>query len=117
FDNTRGVVQTESQLPAVHDYLVLAPDARDGSPLKRELNNIIRTWWLRDTRARSYLLLDAQGVVLLSTSSLDIGRDLAQSDFFQQTMTTGQSYVSDVLFEPRAEEGDIYFSMVVRDAN
>ncbi|MEP7358793.1 MAG: hypothetical protein ABI847_16210, partial [Anaerolineales bacterium] len=89
FDNTRGVVQTESQLPAVHDYLVLPPEARDGSDLDRQLKAIMRTWWLRDTRARSYLLLDAKGVVLISTSSLDVGRDLSQSDFYMQTMTTG----------------------------
>ena len=116
FDNTRGVVQTESQLPAIRQYLSLSPDARAGSDLDRELKRIVRTWWLRDTRARSYLLLDATGVVVLSTSSLDLDRDLSKTDFFQQTMNTGQSYVSDVLFEPRAMEGDIYFSMVVRDA-
>jgi GAF domain-containing protein/HAMP domain-containing protein len=117
FDNTRGVVQTESQLPAIRDYLSLPADARDGSETEAELRSILRTWWLRDTRARSYLLLDANGFVLLSTSSLDVGRDHSQSDFYRQTMSTGQSYVSDVLFEPRAQEGDIYFSMVVRDSD
>jgi GAF domain-containing protein/HAMP domain-containing protein len=116
FDNTRGVVQTESQLPAIRDYLLLPPEVRDGSELDKELKSILHTWWLRDTRARSYMLLDAGGAVLLSTSSLDVGRDLSASDFYRQTMTTGQSFVSDVLFEPRAQDGDIYFSMVVRDA-
>ena len=117
FDNTRGIVQTESQLPGIRQYLTQPAETRARSPLERELRNILQIWWLRDTRARTYLLLDATGKVVLSTSSLDLGQDLSRSAFFQQTMTTGQSYVSDVLFEPRAVEGDIYFSMVVRDAN
>jgi len=116
-DNTRGVVLSESQLPAVRDYLAMAPEARTGSQSERDLKGIMQNWALRDTRASSYLLLDKQGVVALSTSSLDIGKDLSATGYFQQAMSSGQSIVSDVLFEPKAEAGAINFTVAVIDAS
>jgi GAF domain-containing protein/HAMP domain-containing protein len=115
FDNTRGIVQTEAQHPVVREFLTLAPEARAGSPELRELRATLALWQLRDTRARSYLLLDAGGTVVQGTSSLDIGEALDRKDFYTQAMSTGQSYVSPIQFEPGAQNGDIYFSMVVRD--
>jgi GAF domain-containing protein/HAMP domain-containing protein len=115
FDNTRGVVLSESQLPAVRDYLAMAPDARSGAPAEKDLKAIMQNWALRDTRASSYLLLDKAGVVALSTSSLDIGKDLAATGYFQQAMSSGQSTVSDVLFQPKAENGEIDFGVAVVD--
>ncbi len=115
FDNTRGVVLSESQLPAVRDYLAMAPAARTGSQAEKDLKGIMQNWALRDTRASSYLLLDKQGVVALSTSSLDIGKDLSKTGYFQATMSAGQSTVSDVLFQPKSENGEINFSVAVID--
>jgi hypothetical protein len=52
---------------------------------------------------------------VLSTNSADIGLDYAQSDFFLDTVASGQSNVSDLSFRNRSTEGDLYFSMLVRD--
>jgi PAS domain S-box-containing protein len=111
------VVLSESQLPAVRDYLAMAPKARSSSQPERDLQGIMQNWALRDSRASSYLLLDKQGVVALSTSSLDIGKDLSATGYFQQAMSSGQSIVSDVLFQPKAQAGEIDFSVAVIDAS
>lgn len=115
FDNTRGVVLSESQLPAVRNYLAMAPEARTGSQTEHDLKGILQNWALRDTRANTYLLLDKQGLVALSTSSLDSGKNLSKTAYFQQAMGSGQSTVSDVLFQPKAENGEINFSVAVID--
>ena len=115
FDNTRGVVLSESQLPAVRDYLAMAPEARAGSQAERDLKAIMQNWALRDSRASSYLLLDDKGVVALSTSSLDIGKDLSTTGYFEEAMSSGQATVSDVLFQPKAEAGEVDFSVAVID--
>jgi GAF domain-containing protein/HAMP domain-containing protein len=113
-NNTKGVVLTESQNPAVRAYLQLPAGERQGSLEERTVRALFSTWSLRDTRARAYMLLDGDGVVALSTSTLDIGRDLSSQDFFKQAIATGQTYVSNIRVERGAAEGDVYFSMAVR---
>ncbi len=115
FDNTRGVIQTEAQQPIVREFLLLPPEQRAGSPAQRELLATLALWQLRDTRARSYLLLDAAGTVVQATSSLDLGESEAVESYFRQAVATGQSYISAIQFEAGAEQGDIFFSMVIRD--
>lgn len=115
-DNTKGIVQTESQHPAVRAYLLLPPAERPRSGPERELRALLPIWQRRDTRARAYSLLDASGRVVISTNSADIGLDYSKHDFFLETWNRGQSNVSDVSFQPNAAQGDLYFSMLVRDA-
>ncbi len=114
FDNARSIVQTEAQQPVTIEYLSLPPEARQGSDAERELRAAMNTWQLRDTRARAYMLLDNAGLVLRSTSTLDIGEDHSDKDFFIQAMALGQSYVSPLRIERNSEQGDFYVSMVVR---
>ncbi|MCC7360241.1 MAG: GAF domain-containing protein [Anaerolineales bacterium] len=114
FDNTRGIVQGEAQQPVVRAFLLQPPDARPGSRELRELRTTLALWQRRDTRANSYLLLDATGTVVLATSSLDMGANFADQNFFVEALNTGQSYVSPIRFEPNDTRGNLYFSMVVR---
>lgn len=114
-DNTRGIIQTEAQHPAVRAYLLLPPEERPRSAPERELRQLLPIWQRRDTRARAYSLLDASGRVVLSTNSADIGLDYSQAAFFVDTWRTGTAHVSDINFQNNAAVGDLYFSMLVRD--
>jgi len=116
FDNTRGIVQSQSQEPVIREYLALPADQRAGSAAERELKTTVDLWQLRDTRANAYLLLDANGIVIYSNSSLDIGEAQGDQSYFTQAVSTGQSYVSTIRFETGAERGNIVFSMMVRDS-
>ncbi len=114
-DNTKGIVQTESQHPALRAYLLLPAAQRPRSNPAREIRALLPIWQLRDTRARAYSVLNATGEVILSTNSADIGTDYAQAAFFQTSLASGQSSVSDLNFAPNAAQGDLYFSMLIRD--
>lgn len=115
FENTRGIVQSQAQQPVLRAYLDLPPEVRAGSSAERELRATLAIWQRRDTRSSAYLLLDLQGVVLQSTTAVDLGADHAGQDYFRQVLRSGQSYVSTIHFEPGAAQGDVYFSMPVRN--
>lgn len=116
FDNTRGILQTEAQAPIVREFLRLPPEEREDSAAFRELRTTLTLWQRRDNRALSYLLLDTTGTVVQATSSLDVGATHGTDAFFTQAVSTRQSYVSPIRFDANAEQGHLYFSMVVRDA-
>jgi GAF domain-containing protein/HAMP domain-containing protein len=117
FESMRTLVQSEAQHPVIRQYLSLPADARAGSPVERELRATLALWQARDARARAYLLLDAQGRVVQSTASADLGEDHAGKDFFRQAVASGQAYLSSLRIEPGVEQADLYFSMAVRPAN
>jgi GAF domain-containing protein/HAMP domain-containing protein len=117
FDNTRGIVQGEAQQPAISAYFALPPEVRAGSPEESALRAAMAIWQRRDTRARAYMLLDASGVVIQATTSLDLGAEHGDKGFFLEAMRTGQSHLSALRLEPDAELGDIYFSIVINQPN
>ena len=117
FFTVRYTVLAESQFPTVSDYLTLPANARAGSQVEGALRAIMQNWVLRDTRASSYLVLDNNGIVALSTSAADVGQDLSQASYFHEPMNTGDTRVSDVLFPANAPAGEIDVSVAVRDQN
>ncbi len=115
-NNTRSVVLTESQEPALRLLLAVPPAKRSGSDQASLVTLLLPTWQARDARVRSYALLDLNGNVVASTLVADAGRTYGQAPFFLQALAAREPVVSDVLFEPRAATGDLYFSAVVLGA-
>ncbi len=64
---------------------------------------------------RSYALLDIDGVDIIDSDQLRIGRSEKNQTYFTEVLRSGTAYVSDVFFEP--EGPSLYFITPVRDRN
>lgn len=111
-----AAVYTESQLPDFRDYLSLAPDKRSGNPTEKEVQQVIALLQQRKSAyVRSYALLDSNGIDVADSDTSRVGKSEKYQKYFSQTVSTGSTYVSDVLFEP--EGPSLYFASSVWDNN
>jgi HAMP domain-containing protein/putative methionine-R-sulfoxide reductase with GAF domain len=109
-----AAVYTESQLPDFRDLLGLSPTERSGSEVESkvaETVKLLQRW--KSAYVRSYALLDIDGVDIVDSDQLRIGKSEKNQKYFTEAVSTGTSYVSDVFFEP--EGPSLYFTSPVRD--
>jgi HAMP domain-containing protein len=111
-----AAVYTESQLPDFRDYLSLSPGERTGSSIEVKVTGIVNLLQRRKSAyVRSYALLDNNGINLVDSDILKIGKSEKDQVYFSDAVTNGVAYVSDVFFEP--EGPSLYFSSPVWDEN
>ena len=109
-----AAVYTESQLPDFRDFLSLAPAERSGSAVESEVTEIVNLLQRRKSAyVRSYALLDIDGVDVVDSDQLRIGRIEKAQKYFTEAIGNGVAYVSDVFFEP--EGPSLYFTSPVWD--
>jgi GAF domain-containing protein/HAMP domain-containing protein len=115
FNNALNTLRAESQLPALEDFLALPADLRAGTPQAREVAGLLRLLTEKDSRVSEYLLLDQSGWVAAASSTIDIGKDHRNRDYFTQPLETAQPYISPVSFYDGATVGSLYLSYAIRD--
>ncbi|MBI4772509.1 MAG: GAF domain-containing protein [Chloroflexi bacterium] len=117
-NNTLNTIHAEAQLPELSEYLDLPADQRPDSDLKKEVAALLQIMKNKDARIFTYSLLDRQGWVVASNSTLDIGADKSRRDYFQapRSAASTRPYVSPVDFSEGAESGSLFFSTPVRSA-
>lgn len=115
---TLDSVRTEARLLDVVEYMeALAQADRAPTPAERlRVEATLRELARKDpVFISSYALLDAFGVVRLSTLESEIGLDWSGRPFVQAPLAQGVPYVSDVFIENG--QGQLYFSTPVRGRN
>lgn len=115
FGSVQSEIRSESLLPVWKAYLLLAPAEREGSAAEVSAKQHLQILSTKDSRISSYILLDKNGRVALSNTTLDVGSDRSLADYFLQPTKTGQAYVSTLRFEGQSQTGSIYFSSQIRD--
>jgi HAMP domain-containing protein/putative methionine-R-sulfoxide reductase with GAF domain len=109
-----AAVYTEAQLPDFRDFLSLAPAERSGSSVVAEVTEIVELLQRRKSAyVRSYALLDIDGINIVDSDGLRIGRSEKYQKYFTDAVANGVAYVSDVYFEP--EGPSLYFTSPVWD--
>jgi GAF domain-containing protein/HAMP domain-containing protein len=98
-----------ARLPAVIDYLAIAPDLRNLTQVAVTLESLSS----QNRFIRSYAVFDLHGVTVFDTSRSNIGADQLKQPYVQTPLQTGQPYISEVLFDPLTGEGLIHFSAPV----
>lgn len=112
----RNTVTTEAQLPALINYLSLPANQRSGSAAEVEVKATLKEFSRKDRIfIESYALLDNQGIKLVDTDEVGLGRNLAALDYFRRPVATGLGYVSPVQFIAVDQDPVLYFSSPVRN--
>lgn len=112
---TLDSVRTESRLLDVVKYMEALAQA-DRAPTNDERLNVDAT--LRELARKdpvfiaSYALVDAFGIVRLSTVESEVGLDWSQRDFVRVPLRQNVPYVSNVFIE--TNQGQLYFAAPVR---
>lgn len=95
------MVRVQSQLPDLGGLLDSNKDPVQHKDLEARTEAMLIALARADIRSiAAYKLLDRHGAVLIDTSNLDNGTNLAQADYFQVPMQTGLAYSSPVQFVP-----------------
>ena len=118
-----SIVRSAGQLELENQFL-RAPIGETRDEIETQLRNRLRS--LEESQGlsgqsatiqeyfRSFLLLNINGIVVLDTAKQQGGRNLSGTDFFIQTISSGQAYMSPVDFATN-EEPSIYFSYPIKD--
>lgn len=109
------ILRTESQQPALVEYLRVRPNERAGSAQESGAQQVLVTFARKDpVFIRSYAVLDSQGRNLLDTFAEHQARSERNFPHFRQPIETGVPYASSILF---SEDGgaSMYFSAPIRD--
>ncbi len=111
FSNTGSAVTRDSTLSSLGTYLSLPPESRSGSPQEANLRITIESLQQRSqNNLDSYALLDSRGYNVFDTNPTGVGRFETFNDYFQVPLTSGNLYISDVIFDPTTNGKYIYFS-------
>jgi GAF domain-containing protein/HAMP domain-containing protein len=113
--NHQAIIK-QAELPVFVNYLLINPANRAGSQQERELKLTLDSFIAQgNTYLSSYGLLNIDGKNIFDTNPLEVGTDEENTDYFIQTVTKGQVYVSPVIFSSSNNDPYIYFAAPIRD--
>jgi len=112
FDTTLNNLIAEAGLPIMRDYLVAQLPSR--ITLKPQILTQFEILKNKDLRISEYILADTEGQVVYSNFGVLVGKSIAHLEYFNQPKTTGQPYISPVVYYDKSSQGSIYFSVQVR---
>lgn len=114
FINTLNSTRVKAQDPAILDYLLLPSFQRNGSPQEAQLYKLLTSYSREDPLyVNSIGVIDARGNSLVDTSQDEIGVKKSDRIYFQQAMSTGVPYSSDVIFSEVSGKPSLYFTAPV----
>lgn len=109
-------IRTETQLPALIEYLNLPGNQRKGSVQEKRASATLHTLNRKDELfITSHALLDTQGTNLMDTFHSSTGLNESKRNYFQIPCKTGQPYVSPVESSSVSGEANLYFSHPIYD--
>ncbi len=112
----RQAIIKQAELPVFVNYLLINPSNRAGSQQEKELQLTLDSFVAQgNTYLSSYGLLNIDGKNIFDTNPLEIGNDEENTDYFIQTVTKGQVYVSPIIFSAQNNDPYIYFTAPIRD--
>jgi diguanylate cyclase (GGDEF)-like protein len=116
-DANLNAVRVEAILPGLARYLSLTPQQRNDSPEMQLATETLSRLSRKDMfNILSYSLLDLNGKNVLDTKTSNIGKDESATDYFQQTLHTGLSFVSSMKRSPKIPDlVTLFFSSPVRN--
>lgn len=113
--NRQSIVK-QAELPVFVNYLLINPSNRPGSQQEKELALTLDSFVAQgDIYLSSYGLLNIDGKNIFDTNPLEVGNDEETTDYFVQTVTKGQVYVSPIIFSAQNNDPYIYFTAPIRD--
>ena len=101
-------VETASSYLDLRAYLLLSPKERIGTQTERQVQNILYALKNRNPDILSYGLLDLNGINIIDSRTANIGKSEASLIYFDVVMSSGSTYISNVLYPP-AEKGGVFF--------
>ena len=111
FNNTLNATRVKAQDPAIIDYLLLPSSQRSGSPQEAQIYKLLTSYSREDPlHVNSIGVIDTNGKSLVDTSQAEIGEDKSDRIYFQQPMTTGVPYSSEVIFSQVTGKPSLYFT-------
>ncbi len=114
-DSNRNSITLDASLPALSNYLSLAPEKRPGST---EENNLKVTFDALKQRPQQYLisygLLDYLGLVVFDTNPEEIGQYEANTESYSDALR-GRQFISDIEFSENDGKPYLNFSCPVYD--
>jgi len=111
FINTLNATRVKAQDPAIIDYLLVPSFQREGSPQEAQLYKLLTSYSREDPLyVNSIGVISTRGKSLVDTSQAEIGEDKADRIYFQQPMSTGVPYSSDVIFSEVTGKPSLYFT-------
>ena len=116
-ETNRSSIASDASLPALIQYLSLAPEVRNGSP---EENSLRVTFEALKKRAQQYVvsygLLDYLGLVVFDINPDEIGQYEANTGSYSDALR-GRQYISNIEFSEKDGKPYLNFSSPVYDAN
>jgi len=110
-------VQTESQIPAIIDYLALPPSNRKNSPQEKIVKEVLTALKDKNPLLESYVLFDQRGINLLTIGIPDNELDIGNPDYLETPLASGMPYASSVRFDKNGTSIIYFSSPVYNDAN
>ncbi len=119
--SNRASINTQANMPALGEYLSIAPAKRAGTTQEAMVNSALKSFEAalkvkERTFLKSFALLDAGGQVAYTSNPADVGWKEQKTQYFIKTFALGQAFASDVMFSPVDNAPYIFFSAPVRDA-
>lgn len=118
----RASVSSQALLPVYSDYLAMTRTERYDTPEEERLAASMAAFNAAlKVKERSFFtsmaLLNMEGQVAYTTNTYDIGWNEQETSYFQQAISLGYGYASDVTFFAADNTPYIVFSAPVRDPN
>jgi GAF domain-containing protein/HAMP domain-containing protein len=114
-NNNLDTIRTQANLPEIRDYIALPASQR--SYRQDEIVSFLSAFARENPiYITSVAVYDRNGYTLMDTYTDDIGVDKSDRSWFQQALSTGLPYASDLEFSQTNSEASIYFSAPVRNA-
>jgi len=116
FNDTLNTVRVKAQDPAIVSYLLLPSAQRVGSPEEVAIKKLLNAYSREDPLyVNSIGVIDTKGRSLIDTSQAEIGVDKSDRSYFQQPMSTGLPYFTELTFSKVTGKPSLYFASPVRN--
>ncbi len=110
------ILEKEAAFPIFSEFILTSSSSQPNEQIKAELTSTIETLKLKEyAYLFNYGILNLQGKNLFDTNSYRMGNSEASTDYFVQTLRTGQAYASELRFD-EFDHPYLYFSAPIRDS-
>jgi GAF domain-containing protein/HAMP domain-containing protein len=109
-------VEQEASLPAVVDYLAMDPAKRAGSPEEQRLRLALESMQTKQyANLYSYGIINMVGENIYDTDPYQIGQNERSYDYYNEPVSSGQAYISNLTFSRQNQDALIVFSAPIRN--
>ncbi len=115
-NSNMNILEKEAAFPIFAEYILASTTDQPNEQVSNELSTTIKSLKLKEyAYLFNYGVLNLQGKNLYDTNTYRMGNSEASTDYFVQTLRTGQAYASELRFD-EFNHPYLYFSAPVRDS-